>query len=57
MYKQSEVLSYIFEENFLKGLGHQMDWVLAGIYSMVELGLKKGRGWFLNFIGAPPIVH
>jgi hypothetical protein len=33
-----------------------MDWVLVGRY-WIDLGLKKGRGWFLNFIGAPPIVH
>jgi hypothetical protein len=23
----------------------------------IDLGLKKGRGWFLNFIEPPPIVH
>ncbi len=23
----------------------------------IELGLKKGRGWFLNFLGAPSIIH
>jgi hypothetical protein len=23
----------------------------------IDLGLKKGRGWFLNFLGAPSIIH
>jgi hypothetical protein len=28
-----------------------------GFYWHLDLGLKKGRGWFLNFLGAPSIIH
>ncbi len=40
-----------------KGLGHQTDWGLVGKMDTVDLGLQKGRGWFLNFLGASSIIH
>ncbi len=40
----------------LKGTGSP-DGLGFTLHIWIDLDLKKGRGWFLNFIGAPPIVH
>jgi hypothetical protein len=40
----------------LKGLGHQTDWGFSW-HIWIDLGLKTGRGWFLNFLGAPCIIY
>jgi hypothetical protein len=38
----------------LKGLSHEMDWVLKALIYM-DLGLNIGRGMFLNYSDDPPI--
>ncbi len=38
----------------LKGLSHEIDFINVG-QKFTELGLNKGRGWFLNFPEAPLI--
>jgi hypothetical protein len=35
-------------------LSHEID--LKSFDKFTELGLTKGRGWFLNFLGAPMIL-
>jgi hypothetical protein len=37
----------------LKGLGHEMDMNFADMGGYIVLGLKKGRGMFLNFSDDP----
>jgi hypothetical protein len=37
----------------LKGLSHEIDFTNV---DKNVLGLSKGRGWFLNFLGAPMIM-
>jgi hypothetical protein len=38
----------------LKGLSHEIDF--QNFDKFTELGLTKGRGWFLNFLGASMIL-
>jgi hypothetical protein len=33
-----------------------MTWISKILTKFTELGLTKGRGWFLNFLGAPMIL-
>jgi hypothetical protein len=40
----------------LKGTGSP-DGLGFSWHIWIDLGLKKGRGWFLNFLGAPSIIH
>ncbi len=44
----------VMEKVYLKGLSNEID--LKNFDKFTELGLSKGRGWFLNFMGAPMIV-
>jgi hypothetical protein len=39
----------------LKGLSHEIDFKNLD-KKFTELGLTKGRGWFLNFLGASMIL-
>jgi hypothetical protein len=42
---------------FLKGLDHQMDMGFVDMYDdRLDLGPRKGHGWFFNFLGIPPIL-
>jgi hypothetical protein len=41
---------------FLQGTGSP-DGLGFSWHIWIDLGLKKGRGWFLNFLGAPSIIH
>jgi hypothetical protein len=41
----------------LKGLPHKMDLAFDDIYTVVSLGLKRGRGHFLNFLCIPMILY
>jgi hypothetical protein len=43
----------VIHECFLKGLSHEIDFNFNN--KKTELGLTKGRGWFLNFKGSPMI--
>ncbi len=42
--------------DILKGTGSQ-DGLGFSWHIWIDLGLKKGRGWFLNCLGAPSIIH
>ncbi len=39
---------------FFKGTGSP-DGLGFSWHIWIDLGLKKGRGWFLTFLGAPPL--
>ncbi len=51
-----EVAVLFIISQLLKGTGSP-DGLGFSWHIWIDLGLKKGRGWLLNFIGAPPIVH
>ncbi len=44
------------KQNGLKGLSHEIDFKKIW-QKFTDLDLIKGRGWFLNFLGAPMILY
>jgi hypothetical protein len=49
-------LRSMFLRRTLKGTGSP-DGLDSSWHIWIDLGLKKGRGWFLNFVGAPSIIR
>jgi hypothetical protein len=45
-------LGSLAAETLLKGLSHQMEWILL---LLIEIRKNKQRGWFWNFLNAPMI--